>query len=466
MISLRSAPGVGLLLFWMGLAPSPAVAQLGRADPNVLGACDSIAAVLEKEGGFGNLVNPVLANRAQVESTAEGYRDMLSCLNSVPIATTSLDWSRNLRYHLRLFLSFAEPDRISARNSSLELVDLETSQDPAVRRLIEEVGLAPPEGLVLVRYFQSREQMPENIRRAFENPQTQAVTMSSRYVAVLTSSRGFIEGRIGNDALAATFSHELVHAFLSARLNPELSPVGFPRWFHEAVAIHYSDGGRAHTSIDPVTGGLLTTELTVQYEQYERVFRYLESELGPDRFSREVRRSVEDVDPSVLYAALELPSYEELVIDAELWWRWWPVPLVFIRGPNAWLLGGLMVALATGVFAAWRRWQPAVPGSALEVGVDSDLIESVKMGDVEGMGYMLRSGANPEASDEAGWSALAWAVWVNNARAVELLLNSGAGVTYEVRTLVESRDCAPEIVSAIADAMMREDEDSVEMDRG
>ena len=467
MICCRSITAVGFLLLCVGLLPLHGLAQSGPADPDVLDACDSIAELLAAEAGLQNLVNPVLRNQSQIDDRVDQYREMLSCLDSVAVSTRSLDWARNLRYHLRLFLSFAAPSEVNTRGSSLELVDLQVSDDPAVRRLIEELGLAPPEGSILVRYFQSREQMPENIQRAFESPQTQAVTMSSRYVAVLTSpSSTFRQGGIGNSALAATFSHELVHAFLNARLDTELSPEGYPRWFHEGMAIHYSDRGRAHISVDPVSGRLLRTEPTAQYEQYERVFRYLESELGADRFSRQVRRSVEDVDPSILYGAMDFRSYEDLALNAELWWRWWPLPLVFVRGGNAWLFGGLMIVLGAGAALAWRRWQPAISGSALEVGVDSDLIEAVKTGDITSMVYMIRSGANPDSRDDGGWGPLAWAVWADNAQAVELLVNGGAAVTSEIRALATSRNCSPGVLRLLVDALTREDDDSVEMDRG
>ena len=466
MICCRSITAVGILLLCLAVMPLRGAAQTGPADPNVLDACDSIAELLEAEHGFQNLVNPVIRNRVEVEARVSDYREMLSCLESVAVSASSLDWVRNLRYHLRLFLSFAAPSEVNTQGSVLEVVDLQASQDPAIRRLVEELGLAPPEGSVLVRYFRSREQMPENIQRAFESPQTQAVTMSSRYIAVLTSpSRSFRQGGIGDGASAATLSHELVHAFLNARLNTELSPEGFPRWFHEGMAIHYSDRGRAHISVDPVSGDLLRIEPTPQYEQYERVFRFLESELGADRFRQEVRRSVEDVDPSILYRTMDIPSYEELALNAELWWRWWPLPLVFVRDGNAWWFAGLMVILGAGARLAWRRWQPAVPGSALEVGVDRDLIEAVKTGDITSMAYLIRSGANPDSRDDGGWSALAWAVWADNAQAVELLLNGGADVSSQIRALAESRDCSPGVIRVLADAVTREDDDSVAMDR-
>ena len=456
-------------LWWFCLAPLPAAGarEWGRADPNVLEACESLAALLEERNGIQDLVNPVLESIAEVGLRAEGYREMLSCLDSTPLSPDSLDWARNVRYHLRLFLSFAAPLDLNTRGSTLELIELGTSQDPAIRRLLNDVGLPPPEGLILVRYFERVGQMPEIIRRAFESPETRAVTISARYIAVLTSIRGaLVSGRMGESGLAATLSHELVHAFLNARLDVGIWPEGFPRWFHEGMAIYFSESGRVHVGVDPVSGGLLLTEPTARYEQYERVFRFLESELGLEGFRRQLRRAVEDVDPSVLYRAVGLRSYDDLALKAELWWRWWPLPPAWFQGFNAWILAVVAVVLIGVAVAAWRRWQPAVPGSALEGGLDRDLIAAVRSGELEDMRYLLRSGSNPEARDDAGWSALAWAVSLDDARAAELLIDHGATVGPEIEDLAATRSCSPETTRVLTDGVTRADADSVDVGFG
>ena len=431
-------------------------------DSRVLAECASLRELLDGGDRFSALANPVLRNESQIEGTAEEYREMLDCLNSVPVSVESGEWARTLRYHLRLFLSFAAPEDTVRRVSSLELVDLSATRDPAVRRLREQVGLIPPEGLVFVRYFRNRLEMPVNIRRAFDSPQTRAVTLSSRYVAVLTSATSLgTRTPIMGDALRSTFSHELVHAFLNARLNPDVSREGFPRWFHEAMAIHFSDSGRAHISVDPVSGSLLRMEPTVRYEQYERVFRYLESEMGSNRFYSEIRTAVDNIDAAQLYRTLGVESYDELAATAELWWRWWPIPVAFVRGKNAWWFAGLFALVFVGAVAGWRRWQPAVAGSALELGVNAELVAAAEDGDMQALRHLLRSGADPDAEDDHGNSALVWAVWINSVKATELLLDRGAHVRPGILELAESRDSAPEIVRMLADAITKDDDDSV-----
>ena len=432
------------------------------ADSRVLAECTSLRELLDGGDRFAALANPVLRNESQIEEAAQEYREMLECLNSVTVSVESSEWARTLRHHLRLFLSFAAPEDTVRRVSSLELVDLSATSDPAVRRLREQVGLTPPEGLVFVRYFRNRLEMPVNIRRAFDSPQTRAVTFSSRYVAVLSSATAVgTRSPIMGDALQSTFSHELVHAFLNARLDPDVSPEGFPRWFHEAMAIHFSDSGRAHISVDPVSGSLLRMEPTVRYEQYERVFRYLESELGSNRFYSELRTAVDNIDTAQLYRTLDVGSYDELAATAELWWRWRPIPVAFVRGNNAWWFAGLFTIVLVGAVAGWRRWQPAVVGSALEVGVNADLVAAVKDGDMQAVSHLLRSGADADAEDDDGNSALVWAVWIDSVEATELLLDRGAHVSPEILALAESRDSAPEIVRMLADAITKDDEDSV-----
>ena len=83
-----------------------------------------------------------------------------------------------------LFLDFVDTsgDPDSVRR---ELVMLATTRDPAIARLREEVGMRPPRGLVYLKYYPSRDLMPEAISSAFDSPSIRAVTMSCRYIAVL-----------------------------------------------------------------------------------------------------------------------------------------------------------------------------------------------------------------------------------------------------------------------------------------
>ena len=291
-------------------------------------------------------------------------------------------------------------------------------------------------------------------------PTAQYERYQSRYVAVLTSTRRDLsQTPTATDGLQSTFSHELVHAFLNARLGSGIIESGFPSWFHEGMAIHFSGSGRGHVTLDPSTGGFTRTEPTAQYERYQRTFLYLESSLGHSGFNQALHLAVENADPSLLIAAADESSYDELVATAELWWRWWPLPVALVRGWALWWLAGLIVMSIGAGWSLWRRWQPAVPRSALEVELNSDLLAAIQSGDAGTVRYLIRSGAHANAQDGDGRSALMWAVWMDQFQAVEALVNAGAKATREIRGVAELRGCSPDIVRVLADGVARDGEE-------
>ena len=414
----------------------------------IFGACPDVAAFLGSSGGYGHVLNPVFATPADIDAAVRERRPMLDCLESLRYRTVQPDWFRPVREHLELFVLFADA-------GSRELIDLATVDDPAVRRLREDVGLAPPAGLVFVRYFESTEVLPELLRPAFESPETRAVTIGSRWVAVLTQS-GLPAGPAARRALETTFSHEMVHVFLNAGLDWEDASRGFPSWFHEGMAIHFSRSGRAHVGVEP--GGMrVRVGPTSEYERYERVFRYLENSLGQAGFHRTIRAVVADADAGVLLEAAGVETWEDLAAEAERWWRWWPLPPGLVAGRYVWVLVAALAVLSAVAVRLWRRWQPAVPGSTLEVTLNRNLLAAVREGDVQEVRYMLRSGADPNARDGDGWPVLLWAVRAGRADVVDLLVDRGARVDADVRHAAAWHD-DPDIERVIADAATRQRE--------
>jgi hypothetical protein len=334
------------------------------------------------------------------------------------------------------------------------MVDLANTPDAAVRMLREDLGLAAPPGRVFVRYFRSPDEMPAPISAAFGSPETRAVTIGTRYVAVLTPSpRGRAEGQMLDDARDVTYSHELVHAFLNAGLGRRILESPFPRWFDEGMAIHFSGSGRAHVAIDRGSGTVFAVEPTTRYEQYERVFRYMEHRLGTGEFHRALAESVVEADASRLIERVELEGYDQLRAEAELWWRWRPLPLDWLSAQRTWVILIVVGLASAATWRLWRNWQPAVPGSALEVGVNQDLFEAVKSADDTSVRHLLRSGAEPNAVDPEGWSVLRWAVFFNRVNAVEDLLGAGARPSRELLFFADRRDTRPEILRLLADQL-------------
>lgn len=61
----------------------------------------------------------------------------------------------------------------------------------------------------------------------------------------------------------------------------------------------------------------------------------------------------------------------------------------------------------------------------------SDLIRAAKEGDVEMMRYLLKRGAPIDGRDEAGSTALIWAVWTNQVESVRFLIGQKADLNVE-----------------------------------
>jgi hypothetical protein len=434
----------GMIAASLVLAAGSVCAQQ-RPETVVFNRCPELARVLESPAGMSSMLNPVLRTPAEIAAAVAARRGILACMNALRYQTVLPTWFASVRESLELFALFAsDPDEA-------ELVDLAATDDAGVRRLREDVGLPTPEGVVFVRYFAGRDALPAVLAPAFDSPETRAVTIGGRFVAILTrSDLGRPALRTG---LARTLSHELVHTYLSAGLDWSEGPPTFPSWFQEGMAIYFSGSGQTDIGVG-FGGGLVRVSPTAEYAYYERAFLYLEDTLGREAFYRAIRESVSAGDATVLLRAAGVDSYPDLDRNAGLWLRWWPIPPAMVEGPWAWV--GLSLVLVGVIVAvrAWRRWQPAVPNSSLEVGLNADLLAAVQNGDAMGVSDLLRSGADPNARDRWGCLVLVRAVRAGRADLVERLIDGGARVDAHVRQAAfEAGD--DDIDRLVADARTR-----------
>ena len=279
---------------------APAAPLQGTAapidDPIVLflAECPELGRVIGSDGSFGRLVNPILRSEEEVEQTVRSYKGLVDCLSdSKSELPASMVTAADLA---SLFLDFVDSsgDPDSVRR---ELVMLATTRDPAIARLREEVGMRPPRGLVYLKYYPSRDLMPESIRSAFDSPSIRAVTMSCRYIAVLDPPQPTRDQeRLTEESLVETVSHELVHAFLQSTLCDRNPRMDLPAWFHEGFAIYFSGSGTSHVMLDRSNNTIYRVEATDEYEEYERTFLYLESRFNGRRFFEQLRKTVDEGD--------------------------------------------------------------------------------------------------------------------------------------------------------------------------
>jgi hypothetical protein len=264
-------------------------------------------------GWFEALVNPVITSEADIEVRAGLYRSVHDCLDTA-VVDNDLDALRRL---IEYYLIFAAGDGIPQGGSELNLIDLRTSDDPAVVRLRDDLGIPAPEGYTFVRIFPSRQVMPELVRHAFEDENIAGVTIFTRYIAVLAEEKeARAEQILQAQALPATLSHELVHAYINAVLGEE-GYTHLPRWYSEGLAIYFSGSGTEHRAVTPGFEVVLTSP--AEYIGYRDNFRFLKARLGTQRLEELIAASLEENDPALLYRDLGIESEEQLVAERESW---------------------------------------------------------------------------------------------------------------------------------------------------
>jgi hypothetical protein len=266
-------------------------------------------------GWFEALVDPVITSEADIAVRTELYRPVHACL--VPGEPgNDLDALRRL---IEYFLIFAAGEGITQGASELHLVDLRTSDDPAIVRLRDELDIPAPEGYIFVRIFSSRQVMPELVQRAFEDENVAGVTIFTRYIAMLAEEKNArAEKILQAQALPLTLSHELVHAYVNTVLGED-DFLHLPRWYSEGLAIYFSGSGIEHRVVTP--GFEIVQTSPAEYIGYRDNFRYLESQLGRDRLEALVSASLEENKPELLYHDLGIESEDDLVAARGTWLR-------------------------------------------------------------------------------------------------------------------------------------------------
>jgi hypothetical protein len=306
----HAAPGVAWPAVDVTAVPAPIRALFAQADD-----CPTMITGYAQNAQLARLIDPQLATQDEIEQASQDVRRLYDCLR---IADQPLDdRSQMLLTLAEYFLIFVAGQPPQGDPGRLELVDLATSNDPAVVRLRDQAGLPPPPGYVFVRSYPSREAMPELARRPFQDPQVAGVTYLTRYIALLDEDKAsWAEQALEDQALPATTSHELVHAYLNASLGPTREN-DLPRWYHEGLAVYFSGSGEEHVIVTPSFSLSQTT--TTEYKSFELIFKYLEDRLGKGGLYQALRQTLTNGDAAPLYQAAGLTSESWLLASAESW---------------------------------------------------------------------------------------------------------------------------------------------------
>jgi hypothetical protein len=296
-------------------------ASLSRQTPNPVDCRAIIAQFTEDDFILQKLADPIITSQAQMDAQLQKFTLFHNCLDALPKDqyTNDLDTIDNL---VEYYLLFAGGDQIPAQGIKSERIDLAQSKDPAVVKLRDEIGIPPPSGWIFVRYYPSRQAMPERVRYAFDNPQVAGVTILSKYIAIISEPKAsWAERALQELASPDILSHELVHAYVNSVLasnNHSLSE-SFPLWFDEGLASYISHSDTPHSII---TQNLTINQTaTEEYQSYVLIFKFLQNRLGQKRLNEKIRLALETANLSQLYADLGIQDERWLEITANEWQR-------------------------------------------------------------------------------------------------------------------------------------------------
>jgi hypothetical protein len=307
--------GAVLVLCYLGFQSGSFVSAASLPARATQVDCDAVLRQLTQEPDWmDRLIDPILDSQPRVEERLGLYSQMHACI-AAGTSDVNLKYIRELTEYFMIFIGGYQTP---SDGSAFSMVDLASSEDAAVAAIRQKVGISPPPGYVYVRYYYSRQAMPDLVKQAFANPDVRGVTLFTRYVAVLADSSS-----VQLNALPKTVSHELVHAYLKS-----VQGVGnmdaFPTWYEEGMAVHFSGSSEPsciYTTKDGVSGTSCETS-PENYVQYGANLDYLENKLGQGKFLQVVKYSFEKLDPAILYQAGGFETYADFSVRARNWKRW------------------------------------------------------------------------------------------------------------------------------------------------
>jgi hypothetical protein len=267
------------------------------------------------------LANPVISNPTELAELVERYTPLYNCMQTVSRNEID-DRFSTLNILLDLFMIFAGEEQGNPGNVRLTSVDLQSSQDSAIVRLRDVIGIPAPAGWVFIHFYDSRDEMPELIRKAFDDPNVDGVTFLSRYIAILrTTDQSWVANALQAQSQPAIVSHELVHAYVHSAiaLQGNNLTANLPKWFEEGLASYLSRSARDRSIITPNLS--MSEAAPADYQHYAKIFKYLENRLGKDKLAENIRLSVQANDASLLYREMGIPNDRWLDATVTEWER-------------------------------------------------------------------------------------------------------------------------------------------------
>ena len=178
----------------------------------------------------------------------------------------------------------------------LSVVSFAGSNDVAIVKLRDGIGIPPPAGGAILRVYSRRDAMPSSILRNFSTS-TLGVTRWRCCIAVCS------EG-LSSSEVREVVSHELAHAYVNSCADSSLGDL--PEWFCEGLALYASDrntgllrvlfgenGYDSDSDMIQVLFDLRSAEHGKELVGDGLAIRYLRRMLGQPGFALFVRQAVE-----------------------------------------------------------------------------------------------------------------------------------------------------------------------------
>jgi len=278
--------------------------------------CHELITILKQDPNWKNkLYDPVITSQNELDQQILLYDELYNCL-SVNEGENTVE-EQQILHLTELFLIFIKGLNTPIGNSRLELVELNETNDPAIVRIRDQLGIPPPPGYVFIRSYSDISSIPMPIREIFEQHHAAGVTLFTRYIAILEEgSNTWQEKSLQARSLPKTYSHELVHAYVNSSVGT--TTIGnLPTWFHEGIAIYFSRSGENQAIVTPNFTLYLTPP--PDYRQYDLNFKFLESKLGKKNLINRIGESITHKNPEILFTGLDIHDGYELQLQALEW---------------------------------------------------------------------------------------------------------------------------------------------------
>jgi len=272
----------------------------------------NLGELVATDGWFEEMVSPQLTTTEQVSERYQLYKKVYECLDPV-YEGLDQEW-QSVHFLAKIFVTIVGED------NEVWMVTLASQNSPAIISLKNEAGVPSPAGYVYVRFFPSRESMPEIIRDSFYDPTIKGVTMLMRYIAILEENKSIrYERDLQTKTLPYIIDHELVHAYVNSVLGIEHQNA-FPDWYNEGLAIYFSDSSRQESVVVPygvLDYGFYKSYSTEEYQQFNDNFAYLEQTLGREELLRRIHHTFQSYNAAEVYSGLGFSSEEQFFEAAQ-----------------------------------------------------------------------------------------------------------------------------------------------------